>query len=65
MHKLFCAELPDAEGNPRRRPVGTQEVLPQRAQAHRAQGIEEEVAMGNKRLAISKTVIGLSLIAES
>jgi hypothetical protein len=43
VHELFQSELSDRQGNPRRRPAGIEKVLPERAQAHRAQRVEEEV----------------------
>src|SRR5580704_10706095 len=43
MHCLRLPQLPHAERNARRRTVGAKEVLPQRAQAHPAQRIQEEV----------------------
>src|SRR5262249_41174316 len=45
MQRLRGTELPHPQGNPRRRPAGTQEVLPQGTQAYSAQRIAEEVAM--------------------
>ncbi len=43
MHRVRGPELPDPEGDPRRRAAGAEEVLPARAEAHAAQGIAEEV----------------------
>src|SRR5436190_23963688 len=50
MHPLRGPQLPHAEGDARRRPAGAEEVLPQGAQAHAAQGIAEEVKDEGRRM---------------
>src|SRR5205085_11761414 len=44
-------QLPHPEGDARGQPAGAEEVLPQGAQAHAAQGIAEEVARSEQRSA--------------
>jgi hypothetical protein len=43
MHHLRGPELPDPEGNPRRRAAGAEKILPPGTEAHTPQGIAEEV----------------------
>jgi hypothetical protein len=43
MYSLWLPQLSDTKGNARRRTAGIEEILPQGAQAHPAQGIQEEI----------------------